>query len=566
MRRTMTGQIGVIVIIVLFISMLISMVSNYWTNYQSTYEAAGMEAVGCANITTGLIDPEDVKKAMSGDDAITESLQDDLNWTVEHKHIFEDQYIIQLDGELLAIDENLEGQGFSVGDDFYLDEAAVEQILETKEPAYSEVYTYGDMERLTGYAPIFEDHDPDKEIIALNAIDFDAKIVSERTFDSVKASFVLGLIPMIVAAVVTIWLIRKKTRPLSILNDYASNIAEGHLDIDDISIKNKDEIGQLASTLNYMAEQLRTIIQQFKTNADYVAASAEELSASVDQTSDSVEQIAATMQELESGVSKQAGNIEETSQIAKDMASGIQQIAGNAGHVSNTSIDASQKASQGTEKIHNTVEQMNSITNNMNDLGDVVSGLEERSNEIDQIVNVITDIADQTNLLALNAAIEAARAGENGRGFAVVADEVRQLAEQSAGSAKQISELVSTIQEETRMAVQSMDTTKKDVEEGIAVVHTAGDSFEQIKESINDVSREIQDVSAAVEELAAGTEQMEASMTYISEAGEAINTGTEEVSASTESQSTSMDEIVTSINSLSTMANESRKIIEKFRL
>src|SRR5699024_12635654 len=87
----------------------------------------------------------------------------------------------------------------------------------------------------------------------LNAIDFDAKIVSERTLNSVKGSFVLGLLPMIIASIITIWLIRKRTKPISILNDYASNIAEGNLNIKDISIKNNDEIGELAKTIQYMA-------------------------------------------------------------------------------------------------------------------------------------------------------------------------------------------------------------------------------------------------------------------------------------------------------------------------
>src|SRR5699024_11753286 len=128
---------------VLVLSLLIASVSNYFTSYENTYEAAGMEAVGCANITTGLINRDDVEKAMNGDENIKDSLQDDLNWTVEHKHIFEDQYIIQFDGKLLALDDNLEEQGFSPGDDFYLDEEAVEQILETKQPKYSEVYQYG---------------------------------------------------------------------------------------------------------------------------------------------------------------------------------------------------------------------------------------------------------------------------------------------------------------------------------------------------------------------------------------------------------------------------------------
>ncbi|MDY0408882.1 hypothetical protein [Paracerasibacillus soli] len=98
----------------------------------------------------------------------------------------------------------MEKQGFSIGDDFYLDQQLVQTILDTKQPQYSEIYTYGGIKRVTGYAPIFKDHDPSKEIIALSAIDFDAKIVSERTWDAVKDSFLLGLIPITLAACITI--------------------------------------------------------------------------------------------------------------------------------------------------------------------------------------------------------------------------------------------------------------------------------------------------------------------------------------------------------------------------
>jgi methyl-accepting chemotaxis protein len=116
---------------------------------------------------------------------------------------------------------------------------------------------------------------------------------------------------------------------------------------------------------------------------------------------------------------------------------------------------------------------MRLIHDTVQDLSKVIRGLGERSKEIGEIVAVITKISSQTNLLALNAAIEAARAGEHGRGFAVVADEVRKLAEQSAQSAQQISELITHIQKETLNAVQSMDQATKEVQSGLDVVDSA---------------------------------------------------------------------------------------------
>src|SRR5690606_33213483 len=150
-------------------------------------------------------------------------------------------------------------QGFESGDKFYIDEEVIQTIQETKHPHYSEIYKFGGMKRLTGYAPIYKDHDPNKEIIAINAIDFNADIVSDRTFDAIRGGFVIGLLPMAIASIVTIWLIRRRTKPITALIDYSKEIAEGNLAAEDINIRNKDEIGDLALTLNTMKNKLRAL-------------------------------------------------------------------------------------------------------------------------------------------------------------------------------------------------------------------------------------------------------------------------------------------------------------------
>ncbi|MBU8909596.1 methyl-accepting chemotaxis protein, partial [Desertibacillus haloalkaliphilus] len=105
-----------------------------------------------------------------------------ISWTVQHKDIFSSQYILSLNGTILAADKNLQQQGFTYGDSFYIDDEALHHLTVMKHPTYSDVYDFGDMKRLTGYAPIFKDHDPTQEVIAISAIDFDAKIISERTW------------------------------------------------------------------------------------------------------------------------------------------------------------------------------------------------------------------------------------------------------------------------------------------------------------------------------------------------------------------------------------------------
>lgn len=375
----------------------------------------------------------------------------------------------------------------------------------------------------------------------------------------------LGIASILIGAIVAIYISRFISKPVIAIAETAQKISSGDLTVAEVKVKNKDEIGDLAHSFNQMAHNLRAILAQVGSNAELVAASAEQLSASSEQSNHASKQIADTIQSVAGGVEKQVENVERTAQTINEISIGIQHVSKNTQTVSTTAIEATEKAAGGRETIKTAVQQMNSINHTFNELSEVVKGLGARSEEIGQIIAVITGIADQTNLLALNAAIEAARAGEHGRGFAVVADEVRRLAEQSADSAQQISRLISTIQGETNKVIQSMDVATSEVVSGINVVNTAGDSFVQIEKSVNEVTSQIQEVSSAIQQIAAGSEKIVEAIEFISEASEGTAAGTEEVSAATEEQLASMEEISASSNALAKMSEELQKLISNFK-
>ncbi|MFS0556231.1 methyl-accepting chemotaxis protein [Brevibacillus sp. 179-C9.3 HS] len=390
---------------------------------------------------------------------------------------------------------------------------------------------------------------------------------SSHLYESVKRDMIIVMgISVIASILLAIVLTASIRQPIARLMAEMKRVADGDLRVEPLVVKSRDEIRDLANSFNEMTSSLTTVIRQVGGTSEQVAASAEQLTASADQTSRATEQIAVTVQEVAAGVDRQVVSVENGARSIEDMSRGIRQIATNAQQTSNMVGEVSTMAGEGNQSIQAAVQQMNAIHASMRELSGVVDGLGNHSQAIGEIIEVITGIADQTNLLALNAAIEAARAGEHGRGFAVVADEVRKLAEQSAQSAHKIAQLISTIQTDTRMAVESMETGTREVQEGIRVVHRAGETFGQIQMSIGTVADQIQDVSASAQEVSAHSEQVVKAMELVSEVSDLTADGTQNVSAATQQQLASMEEIASSATALSDMAEELQHMISRFKV
>ncbi|GGE34603.1 methyl-accepting chemotaxis protein McpA [Pullulanibacillus camelliae] len=389
--------------------------------------------------------------------------------------------------------------------------------------------------------------------------------VDQAVHPILTKTIIVLVISLILAGLLIFLIIRSITRPLALLMDSADKVSEGDLRAP-VVIKTQDEIGQLGHAFERMRTSLIQVVSEIESKATSLAASSEELSASTNQNSKATEQITQSIQELSLGAERQSRKIDESTQSAIEMVTTIQEISESSNEVASTAINTSNVVNEGNEAVEVSVQQMQFIKNTVSELAEKLKTLGEYSANIDQIINVITEIADQTNLLALNAAIEAARAGEQGKGFAVVADEVRKLAEQSSQSTDKIREVVTAIQKETDLALQSMETGKVEVDKGIDVVNSAGESFKNIKQFVDNVTSQIQNVSAAVQEIAASTEQNVRTFEDISEISKQTSAGTQDVSATTEEQLASMEEISSSAENLSEMAEELQGIIERFKI
>jgi len=341
--------------------------------------------------------------------------------------------------------------------------------------------------------------------------------------------------------------------------DFSQNVAESNM-------QDKSEFGVLSKAVDLMNRNIRTLIKQLLNTSEQLAAASQELTASAEQSAQAASQVAESIIEVAKGAEKQLEIAITTNQIVEEMAKGIHQVTENTIEVAKSTEKTSVAAVAGGKAVQKTVGQMSVIEQKTNNTADVIGELEGKSNQIGQIVSLISNIAEQTNLLALNAAIEAARAGQAGRGFAVVADEVRKLAEQSAHATKDITSLIAEVQFKTQSAVTFMNESRREVKIGSDLVDLAGQNFNEILEMIKGISDEVNEISAATEQLTSGTEDVVKAAGGISKQTKKTAEETETISAATEEQSASMEEIASASTHLSTMAAELQEAIQKFKV
>ncbi|WP_420264083.1 methyl-accepting chemotaxis protein [Candidatus Magnetominusculus dajiuhuensis] len=361
---------------------------------------------------------------------------------------------------------------------------------------------------------------------------------SERNVASTKtllvALILIGVICLLAAAIT---IIKSITKPLSEGVGAMHRIASGDLTVD-IQSFNTDEAGQLLSAMAEMAANLNEMIEKIKQSADMVAASSDGLKSSSEQMS--------------LGVNEQSSKSSQIATSATEMSQTVVDIARNASSIATSAVDTAREAKEGEAIVNKSINEVKGIAQTVGESAGLISSLGERSKQIGDIVKVIKDIADQTNLLALNAAIEAARAGEQGRGFAVVADEVRKLAERTAKATSEISTMIISIQDETDMAVSSMDGATKMVEAGVENVSSAGESLHKIVASI-------QSLQVMVEQIASATEEM-------STVSETITTDIESIANVSQETSASSDHIARSASELSDLSSGLQHIVGQFKV
>ncbi|GEL77628.1 putative sensory transducer protein YvaQ [Tenuibacillus multivorans] len=346
----------------------------------------------------------------------------------------------------------------------------------------------------------------------------------------------------------------------------SNEVAAGHLNVKKLDNLGKDEIGEIANSMNAMIDNLRDMVSKVQGISETVSSQSEELTQSANEVSNGAEQVAATMEELSSSAEQQSHSSNQISNLSNQLNQQIDEANEGGKALRSVSSEVKEQSTNGNKQIEMSVQQMNEITTIVAEAVEKVEHLEEYSTEISKLIDVIQDIAEQTNLLALNAAIEAARAGESGKGFAVVADEVRKLAEQVAESVKEITGIIQGIQTETKSVVQSLELGHNKVMSGNQQIKVSQDSFHSINSAVDEMITQIKNASHNLREVASHSQNVLAASEEIAANSEEAAAGIEQSSATAQQQSSSMQEITSSAESLSQLAEDMNDLIRRFKL
>ncbi|MHB1393096.1 MAG: methyl-accepting chemotaxis protein [Clostridia bacterium] len=329
-------------------------------------------------------------------------------------------------------------------------------------------------------------------------------------------------------------------------------------------VKSSQEFKELSTGINNMTENLKSLVSKNKNLTGMLKEASERLAESSDQTSRGAEEVATTINQLAQGANEQAESATQGALLAKEALSKLEAIAVNVEDSVVTTLSTKAAVEEGIKVIDFQSEKMEKNAESTRNVNNTVTELAGKTNEIGNIISVITGIANQTNMLALNAAIEAARAGEAGKGFAVVADEVRKLAEDSTVSAQKISDIITEIQNSIERVKEQASTSISVVEEQHSAVAKTKDAFEKINGDANKVVGQIDMISQSTNVIVKAIEDIVQVMESTAASSQQSAAGTEEISASTEEQSAAIEEVAQIAKKLSNMVEELDTLSRQF--
>lgn len=422
-------------------------------------------------------------------------------------------------------------------------------------------YTFNKVSKYVGYAPVTGTE------WSVGVIVTESEILSE--LDSLRISTVVISVIFILIGVIVIYIISNRlTKGIKATSEHLKLLSEGNLNIDiPIEyIKQKDEIGEMINSMKVMQESLGIMIKKVKENSLSINNQSENLSSISEEIASVSENVTEAISEVAKGTGEQSEELILITDILNEFSDNLSEVVREIQNVDSNAREIGTMANNSSSEMNVLNQSVLNISNSFKVFYNKIKELGTSVYKINEITNLINDVADQTNLLALNAAIEAARAGEAGKGFAVVADEIRQLAEQSKESSEDINRLISEIAGNTDIIVEDSVSMDTEVLNQAKIIESSMETFKNIIQAVDQVIPKIEKVKNSAENIENDKNSILSKIDNLSSVSVEVSASSEEISASAEEMSASTEEVASSAQLLNSMTNEMSEEINKFKI
>ena len=373
--------------------------------------------------------------------------------------------------------------------------------------------------------------------VAMAALDEQIAMIKEGKSTVIRNQLISALLLAIASLVMIALLIRSVSRPLAQLNQQVKQLSSSHGDLTQkIELNTHAELIELSGGFNQFLQKLRDMINTLK-----------DVSAVVRRESAGNQEISRTTQQNTRQQQQEMDNVVTATQ---EMSATAHEVSGIASNAADRAKDVHVTIKESQNILSHAADSVLELSESMSTANDSISRVAARSDDINQILEVIRNVAEQTNLLALNAAIEAARAGEQGRGFAVVADEVRTLASKTHASTEEIDTLISSLQQEVKTTVDIIEQGGHRASGAMESTQKANTALHDVVQGIGEITDHINQVATAAEEQSSTSSEITRNLTVIGDATQTLARLANEASLSSEQVASELDKLDAQLNLL----------------